>query len=167
MRSLHRQNRLVCATLLALLTAGIGCAGDGVTVPPATATYDIIQREIFDVNCLSAGCHNPQFRAGDLDLSTASSYGDLVSVVPDNAVARDDGLLRVEPFDAENSFLLTKLTDPGAGEGSRMPQGQPPLSEAEIQLIEDWILNGAPAGTITPGASLPPPTTTPSPDPLS
>lgn len=155
--------RLLHALSCLVLAQSVGCAGDGVTPVPATAEFDVIQRQIFDQSCLSAGCHNAQSQAGGLNLSPGVSFDNLVAQVPDNMAARDQGLLRVEPFVPDNSFLLTKLTDPGPGEGTRMPRGAAPLPASEIELIRDWILNGAPPGVITPGEL--PPTPTPSPTP--
>ena len=55
-------------------------------------------------------------------LADGQSYGNLVGVPPDNAVARDKGLLRVQPNDPANSFLIVKVTGkPPLGEGSKMP----------------------------------------------
>jgi hypothetical protein len=116
-----------------------------------------LQTEVFNVNCLSAGCHNSTSRAGNLVLSSGVSYGQLVGVAPDNAVARQDGLDRVTPFDLDSSFLLIKLTGPGAGEGARMPLNGSPLSLSDINLVRDWILAGAP-----PGDAATSPTATPS-----
>jgi hypothetical protein len=128
----------LCATLVLLL----GCAGDG--VPPNTeGEFAQIQVNIFNPSCLAAGCHNAQFRAGDLNLSAGASYDQLVGQTSDNPTARAQGLLRVEPFSPETSFLVIKLRAPGPGEGSLMPRDAGPLSEAQIRQIEDWIRNGA------------------------
>jgi hypothetical protein len=51
------------------------------------------------------------------------------------------GLLRVKSGDPENSFLMRKLR--ALGPGDSMPQGTPPLSEAIIDMIGDWIARGA------------------------
>jgi hypothetical protein len=144
----------VRSTLLAAAVLLAGCAGDGAT-SSHEGEFAQIQTEIFNPNCLSGGCHNAQSLAGGMNLSPGASYDNLVGQPPDNAVARANGLLRVEPFSPENSFLLVKLCCPGPGEGSRMPRDAGPLSEAEMQQIEDWILNGAlrDAPTPTPTAT--------------
>lgn len=49
----------------------------------------------------------------------------------------------VVPFDPASSLVYRKITNPGPGLGSRMPQGQPPLPAAEVNKIRDWILEGA------------------------
>ena len=147
---------------LAALPAALlmyGCAGDGPPLSTATSAYDVIQQQIFNQHCLSAGCHNATAQAGNLNLTTGVSYGDLVNVTPDNAVAAANGLLRVEPFNPDNSFIIVKLTGPAPGEGTRMPQGMAPLSPSDIAMIRDWIADGAPppegtaVATATPSAS--------------
>lgn len=155
--------RLGSTALLAALL--YGCAGDGPPPSAAGGAFDQIQSGIFNPNCLSAGCHNAQFQAGGLNLTAGASYGQLVNVLSENAVARSMGLLRVEPFDADNSFIIIKLTGPGEGEGTRMPQGMNPLPQSDIDMIRSWILDGAPpGGTAVPTATVTaPPTATETP----
>lgn len=143
---------------LAALPAALllyGCAGDGPPPTTATSAYDVLQQQVFNQHCLSAGCHNATAQAGNLNLTAGVSYGDLVGVSPDNPVARADGLVRVEPFDAANSFLIVKLTGPAPGEGSRMPLGMAPLSPDDVAMIQAWIADGAPPPD-TPGAGATP-----------
>ncbi|MGD9762783.1 MAG: hypothetical protein AB7V27_03615 [Candidatus Binatia bacterium] len=145
--------RLLPAALLgaALLWS---CAGEGPSSSSGGSAFDVIQEEIFNPNCLGAGCHNSTSRSGNLDLSPGVSYQSLVNVVPDNFVAASKGLLRVTPLEPDQSFLIIKLTGPGEGEGSRMPQGADPLPQDQIDMISDWILDGAPPpGTPAPTAT--------------
>jgi hypothetical protein len=53
-------------------------------------------------------------------------------------------LQRVQPGNAENSYLVHKI-EGRAAVGARMPLGGPPLSQANIDLIKQWIVAGAPA----------------------
>jgi hypothetical protein len=158
----RRQGRTIrrrsgAAVLLA--AALYGCAGDGPPPSGGGSAFDQIQSEIFNQSCLGAGCHNAQSQGGGLDLSPGASYDELVDVLSENFVARQRGLLRVEPLDPDNSFLVIKLTAPGDGEGARMPQGMDPLPQSQIDLIRSWIADGAPPpGTIVPSAT---PTTVP------
>ena len=156
-----RRARLTRSMICAVLAALYGCAGDGLPPAASTGQFDEIQRTIFDPHCLSAGCHNPQSLAGNMNLSAGASYDQLVNVQPDNPVARSMGLLRVQPFNPGNSFILVKLSGPGLGEGSRMPMGMDPLSQSDIAMIQAWITAGAPRGS-TVG-----PTTSPTPDPTT
>ena len=52
-------------------------------------------------------------------------------------------LNRVTPADPANSYLYRKITGSGIT-GDRMPQGQSPLTDAQIKLVRDWIRRGAP-----------------------
>lgn len=154
--------RMIAALMLALS----GCAGEG---PPASTSSDWfsrLQREILDVNCLSAGCHNPQSQAGGLVLAEGFSYDNLViDSEPLNPAARAAGLQRVVPFDTTRSFLLIKLTNPTAEQGDRMPMGSSPLSAEDLFVVNQWILAGAPPAqtqTVAAGATATPtPTVTP------
>jgi len=149
------------AVALASAACGIltACAGDGPPAVPPASSFDVIQQTIFNPNCLSAGCHNAVDRANNLVLEAAQSFGNLVNVLAFNEAARADGLQRVQPGNADASFLFIKVTNPSAVQGTRMPQGAAALSSADIETIRAWILAGAPPpGTPTPSAA---PTVTP------
>ena len=156
LRRRRRPTSWVPFVALALLW---GCAGQGPPVETSGNQFDQIQRNIFDVHCLGAGCHNAQEQAGGMNLSDGSSWPQLVNVMPQNPVAQAAGLLRVVPNDPATSFLLIKLNGPAPGEGSRMPLGMTPLSPTDIQAIQAWIEAGAPRGEST--ESSPTPTTLP------
>ncbi|MCW8877204.1 MAG: hypothetical protein OQK04_00535 [Kangiellaceae bacterium] len=96
-----------------------------------------VQSEIFSPICTQ--CHQGQQAPLGLRLdSVEQSFNNLV-----NVTAQGNGnFLRVEPFSLERSFLWLKVTGNSVA-GQRMPLGLPPLSSEQIQLIEDWILNGA------------------------
>lgn len=110
---------------------------------PPGPTLEDIQTRIFDNNCLTSGCHNSADRAGNLLLVGGESYAELIRVQPDNPNALRAGRLRVDPGNVDNSFLVVKLEGPPRGQGSPMPLlGE--LSPEDIQLVRDWVLNGAP-----------------------
>jgi hypothetical protein len=97
---------------------------------------------IFDRSCATSFCHagaNPQ---QGMSLEAGKSYDNIVDVPSGEAAS----VMRVKPFDAENSYLYRKLEgeqgDLG-GSGNRMPSGKPALAEDQIKLIEDWINQGA------------------------
>jgi hypothetical protein len=107
-------------------------------------SFSEVQETVFDRRCASGACHSAANRAGGLSLSAGEAYGQLVEVEPDNPSARGAGLLRVKPGAADESFLVAKLTgDLAPGEGSMMPLGAPPLSDAEMDLVLRWIEAGA------------------------
>jgi hypothetical protein len=94
---------------------------------------------IFDAQCVS--CHDPGKQAQFTYLFLASPYS-FYSLV--NQPATQSSGIRVIPYDATGSFLLSKTTGNGLPAGvSRMPPGGPFLSDAEENLIRTWIIMGA------------------------
>ncbi len=122
---------------------GVDCSS-----PPSHAA-DI--QPIWDANCVE-GCHEPGGVWQSTDLSPAAAYDALVDADGIQTMALTDVSL-VIPEDTTNSYLLNKLMGTqgdiaGAAAGTRMPQGEggadvPPLSDAEIALVEQWVACGA------------------------
>lgn len=76
--------------------------------------------------------------AGGLALNdTATSYNNLV-----NVVSGCNGLIRVIPGDAVNSYLLSKLDGTQAC-GVQMPRGDVPLDSIDFNNIRNWIIENA------------------------
>jgi len=112
--------------------------GGGPPIDP-TATFTRVQNEIFTPACARIGCHDTIGQQSQLVLTPGRAYASTVNV-PSVEMPQ---LLRVAPNDPANSYLYRKVT--GAGiTGDRMPQTLPPLSDAQIALIRDWIRRGAP-----------------------
>ncbi len=136
-----------CAVALSLTYGAIlsGCAGDysGGT-ETSTSQFDTLQRTILNTRCTTGPCHSLVGNAGGLVLEPGVSYANLVGAMSANASAQAGGILRVKPFAATDSFFYIKLIAPTAAQGSRMPQGQAPLTDADLTLIRDWIAAGAP-----------------------
>lgn len=159
------------ALVFACVALVAGCAGDGPASSPSPTpgstqtpgtgpTIDAVQNQIFNVYCLTSGCHNAADNQAMLNLEPGASWSNLVNV--EATEAAEPGQLLVQPFAPDNSFLITKLVDP-MGQGSRMPQGGPFLSENQINMVREWILGGAldtagPTATLQPSAT---PTLTP------
>ncbi|MDH3716342.1 MAG: CHRD domain-containing protein, partial [Gammaproteobacteria bacterium] len=113
-----------------------------VTVQNAAAvTLGQIQSEVFSPLC--SGCHSGPTSTNlpsGMNLSSANaSFGDLVNV----SSLQVGSLNRVTPNDPANSYLIQKLEGTQAV-GSRMPQGGPFLDQATIDMIKEWINDGAP-----------------------
>lgn len=104
-----------------------------VTVPVSFSSQ--VQR-IFTNNCVN-GCHPGS--GAPFPLLASVSYNNLVGVTATTGSCV--GSKRVEPGSADASVLMKRLE--GASCGSRMPYGLTPLSSADIQLIRDWINQGA------------------------
>lgn len=131
------------------LVAAVDAALDGcpmLPTPTATppATLDEIQTTIFSPRCAIPLCHDSATHVQDLNLEAGAAYAQLVNVAPETAAASAAGLLRVDPGHPENSFLVVKVAGkPPDGEGEQMPETGGPLTAAEVQLIRDWIAQGA------------------------
>jgi hypothetical protein len=133
-------NELVAAVAAALA----GCPMAPTPTPTPPASFAMIQRTIFSPSCAVATCHDATSHTGNLVLEEDASYEQLVGVAPDIFTARERGLLRVDPGQPDNSLLLLKLAGPSPDLGSRMPLVGGPLAPADIQLVRDWIAQGAP-----------------------
>jgi hypothetical protein len=123
-----------CGELISPTEPGAG----GEPIDP-TATFTRVQSEIFAPTCASVGCHDTLGAQSQMVLSPARAYANTVNVPS----VEMPNLMRIAPNDPANSYLYRKIT--GAGiTGDRMPQSRPPLSDAEIKLVRDWIRRGAP-----------------------
>ena len=119
---------------------------------PAPDTFRELQTRVFNRNCLSGSCHTSERRAGDLVLEEGFAYENLIGVKPGNPAAAAADLLRVDPGHPERSFLLTKLTGPGPGQGDLMPRGASGLRGVEIDALRAWVQAGAPRVGLVPDA---------------
>ncbi|MEA2464378.1 MAG: hypothetical protein QOJ98_2125 [Acidobacteriota bacterium] len=136
------RSSLICALLLLTacgeLKTPTSPGGPGEPVDP-NATFTRVQNEIFTPTCAAIGCHDIVGQQSQMVLSAGRAYANTVGV---NSVEMPQ-LKRVAPGDPGNSYLYRKIT--GAGiTGERMPLQLPPLSDAQIRLIRDWIRRGAP-----------------------
>jgi len=112
--------------------------GTGDPIDP-TATFTRVQNEIFTPTCARIGCHDRIGQQEGQILVAGQAYANVVNH-PSNEMPQ---LMRVLPGDPSNSYLYRKIT--GAGiTGDRMPQTLPPLPDAQIKLVRDWIRRGAP-----------------------
>ncbi len=109
-------------------------------VTPVTLTQ--LQSQIFGPTCAVSGCHSgPTSNALPTGMnltSTANSFAALVNVTS----LQVGTLNRVTPGDPNNSYLVQKLEGTAAG-GVRMPQGGPFLDQAAIDMVRQWIADGA------------------------
>lgn len=107
--------------------------------PDPEPTLSSIQENIFDTNCALSGCHagaNPQ---QGMNLSAGESFGSMVGVPSQERPS----LLRVNPGNPDDSYLVHKIEGRSGIVGERMPLGRSPLSNDQINLIRTWIVNGA------------------------
>jgi hypothetical protein len=92
---------------------------------------------IFTASCVNAGCHPGG--GAPFSLASGQSYSNLVNQPA--SVGSCQGQMRVQPANPDNSVLVKRLE--GSTCGNQMPLGGTPLSAASIQLIRDWITQGA------------------------
>lgn len=124
------------------------CAGDGEGLDengrPAgedsgtlQPTFQSIQSLVFTPVC--TGCHAGAAAPLGLRLDEGASYALLVNA-PSVEVP---SLMRVQPGNPDASYLIQKIQGTAAV-GSRMPLNAPPLPQSTIDVIRQWIADGAP-----------------------
>ena len=91
--------------------------------------------DLFENRCARAGCHAGPVAQQGMYLSRGQFYA---SVMDEPSIQRPE-LKRVHPGQPELSYLLMKVKGSPGVIGTRMPLIGEPLTEAEIQLIADWI----------------------------
>ena len=130
---------------VALVAIGFGCEHseepDAADMEP---TLTNVQSQVFDECCATAGCHNDETQAANLNLSDADvSYQALVERPSENSVAREGRWMLVKPGEPERSFLIRKIEQPGVGEGAAMPVGNKALNGPYLDMVRAWIEAGA------------------------
>lgn len=124
------------AVLLALASASLAACGDAERPP----TFEYIHTAIIEPNCTTASCHSELAQVSGLDFTSLdTTYSELTGRECENDDAPARGF--VNPGQPENSQLMFLLLD------IEVPRPMPPdvqLPEADIDLIEQWILEGAP-----------------------
>jgi len=143
-----------------------GCAGNGVGLDangnpigsdssapssaPTTLSADFqsIQDTIFTPICTK--CHIGANAPEGLQLDEAHSYALLVGVPS----AEVPSVLRVKAGDPASSYLIQKLQNSSGIVGAQMPFGGPYLPQSTIDVIAQWITNGAAPASATTSAAL-------------
>ncbi len=149
MSSKHDRQNLKTSVILSLLAIITGCSGGSggggdstlplpTPLPPFDPVFSAIQSEVFTPDCATSGCHQGAGAPQGLRLDEANSYGLLVDV-DSNEVS---SIKRVAPGDPDNSYLIQKL-EGTASVGQQMPLGRAPLEQSRIDVIRQWITDGA------------------------
>jgi len=138
-----RQYLILLSLLFCACTAGNGDGLDTSGRPIGEApdpndqpTLANIQARIFTPICVQ--CHVGAGAPQGLRLDSTYSFADLVGVPSREA----SSLNRVEPFDPDRSYMFQKISGTAAV-GVRMPLGGPVLSNEDIELVRQWIADGA------------------------
>ena len=120
---------------------GSSGSGSGSGSSGATVSFQTIQDQVFTPIC--AQCHAGASAPQGLQLSQGEAYAMIVGV----ASQEQPALKRIAPGDPDNSYLVQKIMGTAAV-GAQMPDGcpitQPCLTTATIDLIRQWVSEGAP-----------------------
>jgi len=136
-------NGAVTLTAEALDARGNATTSNGVVVTVtnvAPVTLTQVQNAVFTPTCSVSGCHDGGGGAlpRSMDLRAGNSHSSIVDV-PAVQAALD----RVEPGNPDASYLIDKLEGNQAAGTQRMPPGGPFLDQATIDMIRQWITDGA------------------------
>jgi hypothetical protein len=131
--------------------AGLACAGDGSGfMEPddndgdgngGAPTLSADVQPIFSSNCALSNCHAGSNPVQGMNLSSGQAYANIV-----NVQSNESPLLRVMPGEPDESYLVHKIQGTQGtvgGSGAQMPFGTQPLSQDQIDLIREWITDGA------------------------
>lgn len=137
---------LVCAFLAGCSGSGYGldangnpiAPGSSSTPPPLTADLQSIEDNVFTPICVR--CHSGASAPEGLQLDSAHAYADLVGVPSQE----QPSVLRVAPGNPSGSYLIQKLEGAPSISGVQMPFGGPYLPQSTIDVIAQWITDGAP-----------------------
>jgi hypothetical protein len=146
-------------TIVACLVAAVaaGCAGNGQGLDssgnpigsggddsgPLTADLQSIQDHVFTPIC--SKCHIGAGAPRGLQLDSAHAFMDLVGV----ASVEVPSLQRVKASDPDSSYMIQKIEGASGIQGGQMPLGEQPLDQTTINMIRQWVTNGAPPSPTT------------------
>jgi mono/diheme cytochrome c family protein len=146
---LDRLRFLAVASCAAAALTAAACGGSSspsgpsTTPPPATgggsttATLSTLSSQIFGARC--TGCHGGSAPAASMNLEANNVFENLVN----RASTEKPGAVRVVPGDPNGSYLVQKLRGDVGITGVRMPRGGPYLTDDQINLVIQWIQDGA------------------------
>lgn len=130
----------------ALLLALAACGGGGEDAPPPAPpaglqpTLASIQANVFTPSCAKSGCHTGAGAPFGLILDPGLSWQNLYLIASPQPMSP----ARVIPMDPDGSFLIQKLEATTPIAGGRMPADGPPyLQQTTVDVIRQWIENGA------------------------
>src|SRR5688500_18153308 len=113
-----------------IVVSGVAACGSDTDVDGRPASWAYISAAIITPNCVTASCHSSLTGTGGLRLEGAAESHVILTGYTGNYIV---------PGDPTRSKLMYLLRGQDTW---RMPPDQP-LPEADIRLIERWILEGA------------------------
>lgn len=125
-------------------TGSSSSGGMAETGPAEVSFTDVFEQVIMTNGCQAGYCHGGG--AGGLEMTDeATTYANLVEVAATMPSCGQS--LRVSPGSLDESILWYRVRpaalDAGMPCAPKMPQGSMGLSEAQAQLVSDWISGGA------------------------
>ncbi|MFO7565047.1 MAG: hypothetical protein R6X02_20545 [Enhygromyxa sp.] len=120
--------------------AGLSCVAGECACADRGISFAAEVEPILVSSCAFGGCHAPPQIQHALDLRAGKAYEGLVGV----ASQQCQDTPRVNPGNPGDSYLLDKLLGVELCTGSQMPLNTEPLALADVELISDWICQGAP-----------------------
>lgn len=136
--------------ILALGVGLAGCAGDeggkdtgagtaDTGGDPSAATFTRVKAEILTPSCAISGCHAAGTTINGMELVVGGEHAALV----DAASIGKPGETLVIPGNSDTSYVVLKLEDAVGIAGYPMPSPFGGLDGELIQLMRDWIDDGA------------------------
>jgi len=134
----------IAIPIVALGLALAGCSGEdsprgGMTQNPGTVTLATVQTAVFSPSCAKTNCHIGVDAPFGLDLSQGETMGNVRGVASAEMPTFD----RVEPFNADDSYLYMKVTSDPRITGDPMPADGSTLTSGQLDLLRRWIEQGA------------------------
>lgn len=118
---------------------GLPITDDNEHEPNDGVTLLELQQDIFGAICTA--CHTGANAPRGLRLDSAdNAYAFLVNQAADEIPE----LMRVNPGNPDDSYIIKKLEGAANIVGGRMPLGGPYLTQEQINKVRTWIANGAP-----------------------
>jgi hypothetical protein len=116
-------------------------AGTGDDGGMGDETWSALFSEVIAPNCDNGYCHGGGI--GGLAITdAASTYAALVEVAAMGMACGPTGAVRVVPGDPDGSLIVQKIEGTQSC-GAAMPKDLPSLSQADIDRVRAWILDGA------------------------
>src|SRR5215212_10116586 len=119
----------VPASFLAL-TAGPAVAEPAKAPAPSSCSYYKTVRPLFQQHC--QGCHQPAKAQGGFVMT---GHADLLK----KGNSDEPGVLPGQP----DKSAVVRMITPQGGKAAAMPKSKPPLPDAQVALIKQWIAEGA------------------------
>jgi len=143
---------LIRSVAVTAAVVGLACAGDGSVTDPVDDNnnggggggtgFAAAVQPILTASCAVSGCHAGASPAQGMNLSSGQAYANIV-----NVPSIESSLMRVKPSEPDSSYLVHKIQGTQGtvgGSGGQMPLGRTALSQAQIDVIRQWITDGAP-----------------------